>query len=127
MSRTMQEQFISNSAKAHTTEEAEQVFVWLTRNAVMIRSRTHDGNTGGYGKKETVVTFPDGTSVTMLDGADEGSLELHRGKQHDHRRNNWALISGKNDGGAELVRLLDKLRREPDAETPDAATALRDG
>ena len=123
----MQEQFIRNSAKAHTTEEAKQVFVWLTRNGAMIHSRTRDGNSEGYGKDETVVTFADGTSVTMMDGPDEGSLELHRGKQRNYQRDNWAVISGKNHGGAELVRLLNKLRHEQDAETPDAGTALRDG
>ena len=69
-------------------EEATRLSEWMTLHCQQAKPY-HDVPDGTQG---TVLTFYDGTAVTVLSHERTARLEIHRGKCHDYCRRHWLEV-----------------------------------
>ena len=70
------------------TETATRLRGWMTLNCQQARPYS-DAPAGTQG---TVITFTDGTAVTVVNHERTPTLEIHRGKCHNYCRRHWLQV-----------------------------------
>jgi hypothetical protein len=65
------------------------------------------------GTQGTVITFTDGTAVTVVAHAHTATLEIHRGKCHDYHRGHWLRIIPNGQPASHHLQALQEIISSP--------------